>query len=872
MTPAPRPDRRPTRTRLAGLLAAAAGLAVGAPSFVRAQDAATAVGPAAPVPAPAAPRPQQPAAQPEIGEGGQPSGDLIQIDQLSEPWELRNFVDYVAGALQINVIASDQLSGSVVINAPMEVPRADLLGLLDAMLEQHGFAIVRDDRGFYRVQSIDQVALALDGPGGPTRIIPTAGVRPSALQPLIMSQLLGPDRPANKIAYLDDLGVIVITDSPRRVDQCEKLVKAVLERRAEQKFLRFEVEHISASVARQRVIDLLGGGGGGGGGAPVFQPQPGGEMMVVAGGGAGRLANLPDRLSIDAQGNALIFRGMQDEADEVEAVLAVLDVPNNLETRVYFAGSAASAIADIARSRGLAEIQEVQSAPEETGQPGAALQPGRPIVPQQPMIPGLQGQQSQAPKGGPTMVVDTSRGIILYAGTKAQHEQVAAILKEFDTEQDQIVVKAYQLQHADAQDVADLILSLLMNQAPAAVGSGALLPRQAQFYRGINERREGRTGRSTSRLGSQTGESRFGGGFGTGEQPGAGQREQPGVGAGGGEGDTYVIADPKNNQVLVKAPAKLQPEFARLIEKVDLRRPQVYIEAQIVAVNATKEFRLAFNYQLINAGGTGGILNFQTGLGSFGEDGQITDPIDVNTGLLGVTAALIKSEYVPIIITALQRNVNGRVLSSPQLLIDDNETATLVSVEQQPFSTSQQGNATTESGFGGYEEAGTQLTITPSISQGGYVRMEYQVMLSSFVGNPTVNSESGTVIPPARLQNEVSGDSVTVPGDTTVVVGGVTIDTLNDTIIKVPLLGDIPILGYLFRDTGKSNRKTTLYIFLTPRILREPSIPDLILLTRGPQERVGLEAELPALEPSPIEIFEMRKMEPAPPTERPKGP
>lgn len=858
MSPAHLPA--PVRPLRPAAIAWIAGLAVASTSVAQDQSAP---GTGAPPPRPATTQPgaAQPVPQPvQTPPPPPPAGDMILISELSEPWELRNFVDYVASALSINIIASDQLTGSVVINAPMEVRREELLTLLDAMLEQHGFTIIRDETGFYRVQSLDQVSLHIGEADAPTRIIETRGIKPTSIEAMVRAHLLGPDRPASKMSFMDDLGVIVITDSPRRVKELQRLVEAMVARRAEQKFLRFEVEHVSASVARQRIIDLLGGATAGG---PTPQLQPSGEIAITM--PAGHLANLPERLSIDAQSNALIFRGTEQEASEVDAVLAVLDVPNNLETRVYFAGAAAGAIADIARSRGLAEIQEVQSTPQNQEAPGGGTLNMPRAVPQPLQQPGFPGQQPQTAKGGPTMVVDTSRGIILYAGTPSQHEQVVAIVKEFDTEQDQVVVRAYPLHHADSEDVAELILSLLLNQEPSSSASGGLLPR--------NERTGTSRNRRSGRNSGFNSEEGFGSPFGQGGLGGTGQgtarNQQQGVGPGGGEGDTYVIADPKNNQVLVKAPLKLQPEFARLIEKIDLRRPQVYIEAQIVAVNATKEFRLAFNYQLINAGGAGGLLNFQTGLGSFGEEGTITDPIDVNTNLLGITAALVKSEYVPVIITALQRNVNGRVLSAPQLLVDDNETATLVSVEQQPTTGSSQGTATTETSFTGYEEAGTQLTITPSISQGGYVRMAYEVILSNFVGSGTTTS-SGAAIPPPRLENEVSGDSVTVPGDTTVVVGGLTVDTLNDTIIKVPLLGDIPIIGHLFRDTGKSNRKTTLYIFLTPRILREPSIPDLILLTRGPQAEVGLESELPPVEPSSIEIFEMPQIEPAPPTERPR--
>ncbi len=830
------------------VLAALAGLAVGS-AGVLAQDAGNPP-PEPPPQEPVRPQVQPPAPQP----GGE--GDTILISEMSEPWELRNFVDYVASALSINIIASDQLNGSVVINAPMAVKRSELLSLLDAMLEQHGFTIIQDESGFYRVMPLDHIGMQVGTGAAPTQIIHTGGIKPTALQDTITKQLSGPDRPLNKISFIDDLGVIVITDSPRRIGELVKLVEALIAQQERQEFMRFDVEFIAASVARQRIIELLGGSPSG---QPTLQTSPTGELQVSS--PAGRLAALPERLTIDAQGNALIFRGTPEEAEDVEAVLAVIDVPNNLETRVYFAGSAATAIADIARSRGLAEIQEVQSAPAE-GE--GAVMPGmpRPLQPGQPIMPGMPGQQSQTPLGGPTMIVDTSRGVILYAATPAQHEQVAALIKEFDVQQDQIVVKAYQLQHADAEHVADLILSLLLNQESTA--SGGLLPGARGRQNRTQEQRERRTGR---RMGLE-GEGGLGTSFG---QGGLSQPERSGSGGntGGGEGDLYVIADPKNNQVLVKAPARLQPEFQRLIEKVDLRRPQVYIEAKIVAVNATKDFRLAFNYQLINADGEGGILNFMTGLGSFGEGGSITDPVNVSTSLTGITAALIRSDYVPVIITALQRNVDGRVLSSPQLLIDDNETATLVAVEQQPFSQSSQNVQTTETGFGGYEEAGTELTITPSISQGGYVRLAYEVSLSNFVGDPTVTAE-GVTIPPIRLQNEVSSDSVTVPGDTTVVVGGLTVDTLNDTIVKVPLLGDIPIIGHLFRDTGKSNRQTTLYIFLTPKILREPSIPDLILLTKGPQLQMGIENDLPAIEPSAIEIFEIANVQPDPPTRRPR--
>ncbi|MFM9994686.1 MAG: secretin N-terminal domain-containing protein [Phycisphaerales bacterium] len=849
-TPAVRVRRR------VALLVLAAGLAATAnPSH--AQDATGEDANAPP------PRPQ-PGVTPStlIQPAGSPApvlrsegGEVIQISEMSEPLELRTFVEYVASVLGLNIVASDTLTGTVVVNAPIEVPRDQLLSLLDSLLHQQNFAIVRHQDGFYTIQALDKLGMALGGEGATTRIIPTPGLRPSALRETIQQQMTSPDRPLTRISFVDDLGVIVMTDSPRRLDEVGKLVERFIALRGEQKFLRFEVEHISAAVARQRVIELLSPGSSSSTPGQI-QVTPEGQI-VQGGGGGGRLAGLPERLTVDAQGNCLIFRGTPDEATEVESVLAVLDVPNNLETRVYFAGSAASAIADIARERGLARIQQVESAPTEA-EGGAGMAPGQRTMPTlgDPGGLGMPGQTPSAPSGGPTLIVDTSRGILLYAGTASQHEQLATIIKQFDTEQDQIVIQTYPVNHGDAGEITELILGLLLNQeASGGTASGRLLPQNTG----------GRTGGRSRGSEQQGGFGESGAGLGTGSAR-RGNRESGSSSGpiGGGEGDLYVSADVKNNQIIVKAPQKLQPEFARLIEKVDLRRPQVYLEAKIVSVTASDEFRLAFNTQLINANGTGGILDFNTGLLSAGTDGTALDRKAVDPSLLGVTAALIKSEYVPIVITALQQNVDTRILSSPQLLIDDNETAELVSLEEQPTTTTTQSTGNpAQTSFGNYQSAGTTLTVTPTITKGGFVRLEYYVNLSSFVG-----SGSGGV-PPARLTNEVSGDKVTIPGDTTVVIGGLTVDTLSKTVIKVPLLGEIPLLGHLFRDQGKTDRKTSLYIFLTPKILREPTIPDLILLTRGPQSEVGLNFEMPALQPAFIEIFELQRLRPAPPTVRP---
>ena len=108
---------------------------------------------------------------------------------------------------------------------------------------------------------------------------------------------------------------------------------------------------------------------------------------------------------------------------------------------------------------------------------------------------------------------------------------------------------------------------------------------------------------------------------------------------------------------------------------------------------------------------------------------------------------------------------------------------------------------------------------------------------------------------PAR---EVRG-SVTMPTDTTIVVGGLTVENSGSTIAKIPLLGDIPILGPLFSDTNKNSSNSILYIFITPKILVDPDFRDLRMLSKGPQFDAGIDLDLPALNPVAIERIPLNR-------------
>jgi hypothetical protein len=128
----------------------------------------------------------------------------------------------------------------------------------------------------------------------------------------------------------------------------------------------------------------------------------------------------------------------------------------------------------------------------------------------------------------------------------------------------------------------------------------------------------------------------------------------------------------------------------------------------------------------------------------------------------------------------------------------------------------------TQENFGGYQEAGITLEISPSISASRYLRLDISLIVSNFVGS----FQTAASIPPPRVTREMK-TTVNVPDGDTMVIGGVISDSMQTTRKGVPWLMDLPIIGALFREDSDTNSRTTLYFFVTPHILRDPDFADL---------------------------------------------
>lgn len=816
------------------------------------------------------PAPVQPAGKPGSGapntapapapapraDGDVSSHDGMFTFNFNEPIDITVLIDDVRDELNLQIIATDNgLKGqTVVLTAPITVPVADVLPFVNMLLEQKDYTLTRQVAGVYVISPRNgippNIGPAGDGNFYSTRIIPTPGIKPSSLQAPI-TNLVTTNRaggvPGGGPVYMDDVGVIVITDSPRVTAVVEDFVNRIVQERRSITPVRFPLEYVAASSARDRVLELISGGSQRSSPGVPGQ-QPGVQAPSFAGAS---ISNLPERLTVDASSNALIFRGRPDEGETLAALLRIVDVPTALVSRWYESGtSTAEAVAQEAKRQQLGDVTYFEST-DDTGAPSGAAPGIGGAGARRPGQPGQPGLQNQPEFTGAGFIIYPQAGGFMYRGTEQQHARIADLVRQLAdlSRRDEVSYEFYKLKHNKAENVAEIIQNIISNTVPTG-NRGGLLGRDlggSRRTRNTTANRSDRSNRQNANQGQPRPPNAAAGGAGTGaDASGVGELE----GA-----DVFVLADESNNQVLVKAPKRLQKDFLQLINNLDIRRPQVYITAQIVAVNETDSYRLAVEAQKII-----GQFAFQTNFGlaqsiatgGTGGTGGTTSsnflsPKEPSTNLGGITAALIRSKDVPFIINALANDTNSRIVATPQLLIDDNEEAEIASLNQQPTLTQAQGTATTTTGFGGYEEAGPKLTVTPQISEGGYLKLQYDIELSSFTGDAPSPSS-----PPPRQKNNVSADSVTVPSDATIVVGGLTFDNVNDTVIKVPLLGDIPILGHLFRDTRKNASRTTLFIFITPRIMRDPNFADLRLITRMPLAEVQLDPELPP--PAPVRM------------------
>jgi general secretion pathway protein D len=302
----------------------------------------------------------------------------------------------------------------------------------------------------------------------------------------------------------------------------------------------------------------------------------------------------------------------------------------------------------------------------------------------------------------------------------------------------------------------------------------------------------------------------------------------PGQG-GGGPGSVTVQADVASNALIIMAPEPVYNNLRAIIEKLDVRRAQVYVEALIVEITADKAAELGIQWQALS-----GFNTTQTrviGGTNFGARGTGTNIVDVSinpTGVapglnLGVIRGTVKLPFVGEITNlgflarALETNVAANILSTPTLLTLDNEEARIIVGQNIPLVTGSYattGGTTTVQPFQTIErrDIGLLLRVRPQITEGGTVRMTIYQEVSRI---QDASVQTGTILSKRALES-----SVVVDDNQIIVLGGLIEDRLTDGSDKVPGLGDVPVVGSLFRYDARNRVKTNLMVFLKPTVVR----------------------------------------------------
>jgi len=343
---------------------------------------------------------------------------------------------------------------------------------------------------------------------------------------------------------------------------------------------------------------------------------------------------------------------------------------------------------------------------------------------------------------------------------------------------------------------------------------------------------------------------------------GSGKKGGKGASAGGAaslfSGEVKITAHKPTNSLVIESTLKDYMALKRVIQQLDIRRKQVYVEAVIMEIssNKNKNFGISGSFGAsLNIGGES--VPLLMGLGGLGLSGldvnQLTSGgmafgmqgpmVNLNAGSTGGTTGTLSIPAYGFAIQAIQTNSDVNVLSTPHILTMDNEEAEIVVGKQIPYqassgtglnsllgnyggltgatsglATSALSSLTGSLGYGGYVQridVDMTLKITPQISESNFVRLQIQQQLDDV-------ESMDTTLGPTTSKRKVS-NTVVVKDQQPVVIGGLIRDVETSGIDKVPLLGDIPVLGALFRRSVKTVEKRNLLMIIIPYIIEDPS-------------------------------------------------
>jgi general secretion pathway protein D len=296
--------------------------------------------------------------------------------------------------------------------------------------------------------------------------------------------------------------------------------------------------------------------------------------------------------------------------------------------------------------------------------------------------------------------------------------------------------------------------------------------------------------------------------------------------------DVNVVADKATNTLIITANRDDYRTIEGVIRQLDVPRPMVYIEALIMEVSVNKNFKIGVEWRGLRDIGNAdlkGLGSNATAIGMAGFTGQSVIPqVNATTGAVsmpsgfslgvigaGISIGGVLFPNIGAVLQAYQDDSDVSILSTPQLLTLNNEEAEINVGKNVPYitrsDTSTASPGTTYGQSYEYKDVGVILKITPNINEEQFVRLKIDQQVTKLTGDQTST--------PTTLKRTAK-TTVVVKDNETVVIGGLIDDSTSMNTYQIPLLGDIPLLGWLFKSRVKGRDKSNLFIFITPHIVR----------------------------------------------------
>jgi len=769
-------------------------------------------------------------------------GDAMLDLDLPEQLEIKDLLSLVGQYLGLDYMYdSSKVKGAVSLNLRGPIKVRDLYPLLQSVLKFQGFVMTRSGNLVTIVPIAE--ALSIDptlhtdergirlGEVVITRIVELQHVDTTSAKNLLDGMKLG----AN-ITAIEGTKTLIITEYAHRMARIEELL-SVIDRPGDPKKFRFrQLKYTLAATLAPKIKSLVEQLGDisitvAAPAAPTPTParrgarpaRPAPRQPVTAPGQVGVY------LDADERTNRILMIGLEKDLEMVEELIEALDVEQqDLRTlRLYdiqFVGAEEvlqkleelGIVTPSVRSTGrmgLRGQRTTQTQRQRQQQQQQTRTTARTTTPTT-GVTGTTGEET--PVEEPQVVIIESTNSLLANATPEQHIQIATIIGYVDSEtlKTEIPYRIYSLENQDPVDLAEILQKLIQETI---------------------QDKEGKIQEVVQR-----------------------QEEQ-----------IVIVPDEGTFSLIVYASKKNQVWIENLIRSLDKRRPQVLIDVTLVEVTRTDLFdldlQLVRKWPTLDPGGTmesGGLVDALVS--------PFPGRVREFSSISGTGTGFYSDHHIQALLTAVQSKNYGRVLAKPKILVNDGQPG-VISTQDTRYvrieSIVQGGIDKPDQIVANFESypAGIMLTITPNISEGDLLLLEVELTRSDFL----VTSETG--VPPNTTESQIN-TIVTVPNERTIILGGMLKLNQSKGGSKVPLLGDLPFIGGLFRSTSNSATDSKLYIFVKANILRPDEtlkgLPELERISERnaaafeeSEEEFQRHEDWPGIEPEPMDPLKVLEAE-----------